>query len=78
MCCFVCGPVKTVDTVDHAIVLTKLSSIGSSSDACSWFHDYLSDRTQTSVIDEVKSEFLDVHKDVPQGRFWHLFSSLFI
>ena len=65
MCCFVCGPVKTLET--HAILLTTLSSIGLSSDACSWFHDYLSDRTQTSVIDEVKSEFLDVHKDVSQG-----------
>jgi hypothetical protein len=45
---------KAFDTVDHDILLNKLSSIGLSSDACSWFHDYLSDRTQAIVIDGVK------------------------
>ena len=35
---------KDFDTVDHAILLNKLSSIGLSSDACSWFQDYLRDR----------------------------------
>ena len=58
---------KAFDTVDHAILLTKLSSVGLSPDACSRFHDHLSDRTQSIVINGVKSEFLDVHKGVPQG-----------
>jgi hypothetical protein len=43
------------------------SSIGLSSVACSWFQDYVSDRTQDVVIDGVKSEFLEVCKGVPQG-----------
>jgi hypothetical protein len=63
MGCYVCGP----DTVDHAILLNKLSSIGLSADAASLFHDYLSDRTQAMVIDGVKSEFLEVHKGVQKG-----------
>jgi hypothetical protein len=57
---------KAFDTVDHAILLNKLSSVDLSSDTCSWFHDYLNDRTQAIVIDGVKSEFLEVHKGVPQ------------
>jgi hypothetical protein len=58
---------KSFDTVDHAILLNKLTSIGLSYDTCSWFHDYLSDRTLSIVVDGVKSEFLEVHKGVPQG-----------
>jgi hypothetical protein len=37
---------KAFDTVDHAILLNKLSSKRLSSDAGSWFHHYLGDRTQ--------------------------------
>ena len=49
-----------------------------SSDGCSWFHDYLSDRTQAIVIDGVKSEFPDVHKGVPQRAFLGQFFPLTI
>ena len=38
---------KDVNTVDHNILLNMLSSIGLSFDTCSWFHDYLNDRTQS-------------------------------
>jgi hypothetical protein len=44
---------KAFDSVYHAILLIKLCSIGLSSDACSWFLGYLSDRTQAIVIDGV-------------------------
>ena len=66
MCCSV-DLSKAFDTVDHAILLIKLSSIGLSSNTCSWFHDYLRDRTQAVMMDGVKSGFLEVHKCVPQG-----------
>jgi hypothetical protein len=58
---------KAFYTVDHAILLNKLSLIGPRSDSCSCFNDYLSDRTQAIMIDGVTSEFLDVLKGVPQG-----------
>jgi cobalamin biosynthesis protein CbiD len=51
---------RAFDIVDHATLLNKLSSIGLSSDARSWFHDYLSDRTQAIVIYGFKSKLLKV------------------
>lgn len=56
---------KAFDTVDHAILLNKLSLIGIRAQACSWFHYYLSDKTHPLVIDWVKYDFLEVHKGVP-------------
>jgi hypothetical protein len=47
----------------------KFSSIGLRSDACSWFHNDVSDKTQAFVIVEVKSELPEVHKGVPRVDF---------
>uniref|UniRef100_A0A673ZIM1 Reverse transcriptase domain-containing protein n=1 Tax=Salmo trutta TaxID=8032 RepID=A0A673ZIM1_SALTR len=58
---------KAFDTVDHAILLSKLSSIGVGTDACRWFYDYLKDRTQAVMVDGVKSDSLQLLKGVPQG-----------
>ena len=71
---------KAFDTVYQAILSNKLLLIGLTSDACTWFHDYLSDRSQAIVIDGVKSEFRPLWyiKVYHRGRFWDLFSSLFI
>lgn len=30
-------------------------------------HNYINDRTQAVMVDGVKSEFLELHKEVPQG-----------
>ena len=57
---------KAFDTVDHAILMNKLSSIGLDTDACRWFQNYLNDRPQAIKVDVVKSEFLELHKEVPQ------------
>ena len=56
---------KAFDTVDHAILLKKLESIGVSS--VSWFGSYLSDRRQCVDVGGTKSEFLPVTCGVPQG-----------
>ena len=58
---------KAFDTVDHAILLGKLSSIGLELDACRWFHDYLKDRSQAVRVDGIQSEPLELVKGVPQG-----------
>ena len=56
---------KAFDTVDHAILLGMLSSIGL--DACRWFHDYLKDRSQAVRVEGIQSKPLELVKGVPQG-----------
>ena len=56
---------KAFDTVDHAILLDKLTAIGVSS--VSWFDSYLSDRQQCVDINGTRSDFLPVSCGVPQG-----------
>ena len=46
--------------MDHA-------SLGFGTNACKWFQNYLTDRTQAIVADGHQYGFLDVTKGVPQG-----------
>ena len=58
------------DTVDHAILLRRLeSTFGISGLALSWckFESYLSDRTQSVVVDGLMSIPIPLVFDVPQG-----------
>ena len=67
-----CGAVfldltKTFDTVDHQILLSKLSAYGFSGNSLQWFRSYITDRKQrTSCGNEMSNEFLVTH-GVPQG-----------
>ena len=67
-----CGAVfidltKAFDTVDHQIMLCKLSEIGLSETALHWFRSYLTGRQQrTSCGNELSAE-LPVTHGVPQG-----------
>ena len=47
---------KAFDTVDHKILLDKLSYYGIEGNELSFFKSYLSDRTQCCSINGVKSK----------------------
>ena len=56
------------DTVDHNILLSKLSSsFGIKNSALSVFSSYLSNRSQTVLIDQSQSHKLPLLLGVPQG-----------
>ncbi|CAB4011681.1 Hypothetical predicted protein, partial [Paramuricea clavata] len=46
---------KAFDSVDHGIILAKLKQLGVCGRILEWFKDYLTDRTQRVVIDDVTS-----------------------
>ena len=58
---------KAFDTVDHHLLLERLSGIGLDTAACAWFRDYLSLRRQCIKSPLGNSDFLTVTKGVPQG-----------
>ena len=58
---------KAFDTVDHAILRQRLSSVGLSEHAVAWFANYLSNITQCTQFDGLISVKLSVCNDVPQG-----------
>ena len=58
---------KAFDTVDHQIMLCKLSEIGLSETALHWFRSYLTGRQQCTSCGNELSEELPVTHGVPQG-----------
>jgi hypothetical protein len=58
---------KAFDTVDHNILLNKLSKYGIRGRAQDILTDYLNNRKQYVSFNGVKSEILEVHSGVPQG-----------
>jgi hypothetical protein len=59
---------KAFDSVDHSILLKKLSNIGVSSEALNWFESYITDRKQFVRIGSSVSEVLPITHGVPQGQ----------
>lgn len=67
-----CGAVfldlkKAFDTVDHGILLSKLSSIGLSENSLQWFQSYITGRKQRTCCENELSSELPVTHGVPQG-----------
>ena len=58
---------KAFDTLDHRILLSKLSYYGINGIALSWFESYLSNRCQFVEFQNYKSETLPINTGVPQG-----------
>lgn len=58
---------KAFDTVDHRILLSKLSAIGFNDIAVRWFESYLQSRTQVVEVGGTLSQPKDVQCGVPQG-----------
>ena len=58
---------KAFDTVDHAILLDKMSIYGVRTIALQWFNDYLTGRSQYVTYNRFKSNNSEMRCGVPQG-----------
>ncbi|XP_014663381.1 PREDICTED: RNA-directed DNA polymerase from mobile element jockey-like [Priapulus caudatus] len=58
---------KAFDTVTHLRLMKKLHQYGIRDTSLTWIKEFLSDRTQQVVIDEVSSDKVKVESGVPQG-----------
>ena len=58
---------KAFDTINHRLLLEKLSIIGFSPDARDWVASYLSDRHQKVIANKDSSTFVKIKNGVPQG-----------
>ena len=61
---------KAFDTIDHEILLSKLELYGFKGVSRNLFRDYLSDRTQVTVINNINSETSFISCGVPQGSIF--------
>ena len=58
---------KAFDTIDHHVLLRKLSFYGVRGVALNWFENYLSGRKQYVMVNGVKSSTQHSYCGVPQG-----------
>lgn len=67
---------KAFDSISHTMLLKTLNTYNTN---CEWFIDYLSDRSQTTKIGNVYSDFYTNNYGVPQGSILGpVFFTLFI
>ena len=58
---------KSVDKVDHGILLNKLKKIGINVKIGEWIHNFLSNRQQFLAINGTTSSEAQVRSGIPQG-----------
>jgi sarcosine oxidase/L-pipecolate oxidase len=51
---------KAFDSISHSVLLQKLQGLGISGDLWSWIADYLSDRSQMTVLNGCQSQSMPV------------------
>ncbi len=51
---------KAFDTIDHQIILQKLKNYGCNENSLTWFHLYLTDRTQKCQVNGQLSDSVSV------------------
>ena len=66
---------KAFDTIDHEIILRKLSYFGADQATAKWFQSYLSNRTQRCNVNGNLSTASTVTCGVPQGSILPCFFS---
>ena len=58
---------KAFDTVNHALLVSKLQHLGLSDSSLSWFRSYISERSQVTSVSNVHSSLGFPVSGVPQG-----------
>ena len=58
---------KVFDTVDHTILLSKLSAYGIQENAHTWFKSYLENRTQVCSVNGLLFKTCSLQCGIPQG-----------
>ena len=58
---------KAFDTLDHTLMLDKLSTLGFNQSSVQWFNAYLTDRTQSITADGAVSDPQPILFGIPQG-----------
>ena len=59
---------KAFDTIDHDILLVKLSRCGVLENELKWFTSYLSEKKQFCYVNGIHSLFKSINHGVPQGQ----------
>lgn len=58
---------KAFDTLDHSLIIERISSLNPTHATLSWFRSYLSNRSQLVVLDNFRSESMPIVTGVPGG-----------
>ena len=58
---------KAFDTIDHSILISKMKLYGMLPKTLTWFSDYLSQRTQKTMVNGILSDSKTIKCGIPQG-----------